>query len=180
MALLWSREGLESEAQFRLFSFFLIIQMIGTMALGGAAGFIGNKMTGNHMGGFSSIAGGAMAAQGAKMLYGMFDKNKDHGKPSHNQQYGGGYNQGYQQGEFFALRFDDFTLTRSRRTSFHLISHTCLFLTSFSIRSSTRWIRTWILWKERYLNDSLSLTLSTLVDSFCFFSLTFGDLLFLN
>jgi len=37
---------------------------VGTMALGGAAGFIGNKMTGGHMGGFSSIAGGAMAAQG--------------------------------------------------------------------------------------------------------------------
>lgn len=47
---------------------------IGTMALGGVAGFAGSKLLGGG-GGMKAAIGGALAAQGAKML---FDKKKDH------------------------------------------------------------------------------------------------------
>ncbi|PWN96898.1 hypothetical protein FA09DRAFT_71535 [Tilletiopsis washingtonensis] len=60
---------------------------IGTMAMGGLAGFAGNKMMGNHGGGMKAAFGGAALAQGGKMLMDHLNKNK---KPSGG--HGGGYN----------------------------------------------------------------------------------------
>ena len=58
---------------------------IGTMAAGAAAGWAGNKMAGGHMGGFSSMASGAILAQVGKTVFEKLDKNK-HG---HQGGYGG-------------------------------------------------------------------------------------------
>jgi hypothetical protein len=69
------------------------------------AGFAANKMTGGHHGGMASAGGGAMLAQGGKMLYDMYKKNHSGGHPQqgYNNQ---GYNQGYQGqsgGEYLVL-----------------------------------------------------------------------------
>lgn len=58
---------------------------LGTMAAGAAAGWAGNKMTGGHMGGFSSMASGAILAQVGKKVFEKMNDNKQH----NNGGYGG-------------------------------------------------------------------------------------------
>lgn len=63
------------------------------MALGGIAGFAGNKLMGGHGGGLASAGAGALLAQGGKMAFDMFKKNNHssgHGHGGHGQ---GGYGQ---------------------------------------------------------------------------------------
>lgn len=70
------------------------------MAGGAVAGFAANKLTGGHGGNFSSAIGGALLAQGAKMLY---DRVKDNREDKHAQQQAqqyGGYTGGYAQGGY--------------------------------------------------------------------------------
>lgn len=61
---------------------------------GGLAGFAANKMSGGHSGGLASIGTGALLAQGGKMAYEMFNKQKTSG---HQGGYGGGGNHQQQQ-----------------------------------------------------------------------------------
>lgn len=74
---------------------------LGTMAGGAVAGFAANKMTGEHHGKFKSAIGGAILAQGAKMLY---DRFQDH-RASQNDSRGlpptaeGPYDGGYAGGQ---------------------------------------------------------------------------------
>ena len=67
---------------------------IGTMAMGGLAGFAGNKMMGNHGGGMKAAFGGAALAQGGKVSRGgqwrartLADTTLDaHGPPEQEQE----------------------------------------------------------------------------------------------
>jgi hypothetical protein len=67
---------------------------LGTMAAGAAAGWAGNKMTGGHMGGFSSMASGAILAQVGKKVFEKFDDKKNHNNPYGGHHGGHGGNQG--------------------------------------------------------------------------------------
>lgn len=74
------------------------------MAMGAAAGFAGNKMSGGHMGTGSSMLSGAILAQVGKMVYEKMDKNKHHnnGGGYGGNPYGppGGHHQGGKPGGF--------------------------------------------------------------------------------
>lgn len=70
---------------------------LGTMAMGAAAGFGANKLSGGHGGNFSSAIGGALLAQGAKMMYDRVSNNRADKKHAEQQTAApyGGYNGGY-------------------------------------------------------------------------------------
>ncbi|PWN47261.1 hypothetical protein IE53DRAFT_413156 [Violaceomyces palustris] len=78
---------------------------LGTMAAGAAAGWGINKMSGGHMGGFTSMAGGAIAAQVGKKIFEHMG-NKQGGPPGSSgsggnnffSKFGGGGGSGNQYG----------------------------------------------------------------------------------
>ncbi|CAO1614515.1 unnamed protein product [Jaminaea pallidilutea] len=68
---------------------------IGTMAMGGLAGFAGNKLMGGGHGSMASMGTGALLAQGGKMAYDMFKKHKNQGGGQSSHHGGGGHYGGH-------------------------------------------------------------------------------------